>query len=138
MNRNLQEARRWLSQAEYDVQAASLNAREGFAALACFLAQQTAGKALKAYLYAQGERPVLGHATHLLVRQCMEYDPSFEAMRDICRRLDQYYIPTRYPNGLPDGIPQEVYTADQAQDALAGARQVLEHVRERIFPEAKG
>ncbi len=136
MNRNLQEARRWLTQAEYDVKAAALNAREGFAALACFLAQQAAEKALKAYLYAQGERPVLGHATHLLVRQCMEYDPSFSTLQDICRRLDQYYIPTRYPNGLPDGIPQEVYTADQAQDALAGVRQVLEHVRERISPEA--
>jgi len=137
MNRNLQEARRWLSQAGYDLDAAALNAREGFAALACFLAQQAAEKALKAYLYAQGERPVLGHATHLLVRQCQEYDPSFEALRDICRRLDQYYIPTRYPNGLPDGIPQEVYTADQAQDAIAGARQVLSHVRERLPLEAE-
>ncbi len=31
--------RRWLAQAGYDLDAAALNAREGFAALACFPAQ---------------------------------------------------------------------------------------------------
>ncbi|MBC7227678.1 MAG: HEPN domain-containing protein [Thermoflexales bacterium] len=65
-----------------------------------------------------------------------EYDSSFEALRGICRRLDQDYIPPRYPNGLPDGIPQEVYTADQAQDALAGARKILEYGRQHLPLEA--
>ncbi|HIE39221.1 MAG TPA: HEPN domain-containing protein [Anaerolineales bacterium] len=53
MNRNLQKAHRWLAQAVHDANAADLNAREGYAALACFLAQQAADKGLKAYLYAQ-------------------------------------------------------------------------------------
>ena len=26
--------------------------------------------------------------------------------------FDTYYIPTKYPNGLPDGIPAEVYTEE--------------------------
>lgn len=50
MNRNLQEAQRWLSPAQYDGEAAALNAREEFAALSRFLAQQAAEKALKAFL----------------------------------------------------------------------------------------
>ncbi len=133
MNRNLEEARRWLAQARHDADAAALNAREGYAALACFLAQQAAEKALKAYLYAQGERAVVGHATHLLLRRCQHYDASFETLQDVCRRLDQYYIPTRYPNGLPGGIPHEVYTQDQAQGAIAGARRVLDQI-ERFVP----
>jgi HEPN domain-containing protein len=133
MNRNLEEARRWLAQARHDADAAALNAREGYAALACFLAQQAAEKALKAYLYAQGERAVVGHATHLLLRRCQHYDASFETLQDVCRRLDQYYIPTRYPNGLPGGIPHEVYTQDQAQEAIAGARRVLDQI-ERFVP----
>lgn len=138
MNRNLQEAHRWLAQARHDADAADLNAREGYAAVACFLAQQAAEKGLKAYLYAQGERLVTGRATYLLLRQCQQYDASFEALGDVCRRLDQYYIPTRYPNGLPGGIPHEVYTHDQARDAIAGARQVLEQVERQIPPHQEG
>lgn len=125
MNANRQQAERWLSQAQHDLRAASINRREGFPEIACFLAQQAAEKALKAYLYAQGERAVLGHATHLLVRQCAHYDPAFDTLLDACRTLDQYYIPTRYPNGLPDGIPHEVYTDAQAEGAVGLAGQVL-------------
>lgn len=128
MDHNLEEAQRWLAQARHDVDAATLNAQEGYAALACFLAQQAAEKALKAYLYGQGERAVVGHATYLLLKQCRDYDVSFEALQDTCRRLDQYYIPTRYPNGLPGGIPHEVYTSGQAWEAIAGARGILDQV----------
>jgi HEPN domain-containing protein len=128
MNQNLQEARRWIAQARHDADAAALNAREGYAALACFLAQQATEKALKAYLYGQGERAVIGHATYLLLRRCLDYEASFELFRDICRRLDQYYISTRYPNGLPGGIPHEVYTQTQAGEAISGVRQVLDQV----------
>ena len=46
--------------------------------------------------------------------------------------LDQYYIPTRYPNGIPDGAPFEVYTRGQAEEALATAAEVLTLSRERI------
>jgi HEPN domain-containing protein len=128
MNHNRQEAQRWLAQARYDVDAAALNAREGFAAVACFLAQQAAEKALKAYLYGQGERAVIGHAAYLLLKRCQDYDDSFEILRDVCRKLDQYYVPTRYPNGLPGGVPHEMYTSDQATQALEGARRVLDVV----------
>ena len=136
MNHNLQEAQRWLAQARHDLDAAALNAREGYAAWACFLTQQAAEKALKAYLYAQGERAVIGHATYLLLKRCQRYDASFETLGDPCRRLDQYYIPTRYPNGLPGGIPHEVYTKDQAREAIAGAQMVLDQV-EQLVPHNK-
>lgn len=46
--------------------------------------------------------------------------------------LDGYYIPTRYPNGLPDGIPADVYTREAAEGAVALAREVLDRVAELI------
>jgi len=134
MNPNQEEAYRWFRQAGYDLDAAGVNAGAGFAAVACFLAQQAAEKALKAFLYAQGERAVLGHATHLLLRQCQQYDASLAAFEDVCRRLDQYYIPTRYPNGLPGGVPHEVYSPAQAAEAIRGARELLETIRTLILP----
>ncbi len=128
MDNNLNEGQRWLSQAHYDLQAAALNQRENFPEIACFLAQQAAEKSLKAFLYAQGERPVLGHATHRLVQRCAEYEENFATLLDGCRQLDQYYIPTRYPNGIPEGIPHDVYTSAQAEKAVQLARAVLDLV----------
>jgi HEPN domain-containing protein len=47
--------------------------------------------------------------------------------------LDQYYIPTRYPDGLPGGLPFEVYTADQ--DAVATCDRVIDLARQRLPAE---
>lgn len=43
--------------------------------------------------------------------------------------LDKFYIPTRYPNGLPDLTPGQVYTLDDAQRGLQAARLLLEACR---------
>lgn len=127
-NRNLDEARRWLTQALHDRDAARLNRDHGFHEHACFLAQQSAEKALKAFLYSRGEGPVLGHSTLALTLECAEQDATFDALQDACRRLDQLYIPTRYPNGLPDNIPHEFYDRKLADQALADVQAVLDCV----------
>jgi len=128
MNNNASEGQRWLAQAKYDLNAADLNRREGFPEVACFLAQQSAEKALKAFLYTRGERPVIGHATHRLVQACAAYEAAFGDFLDACRQLDQYYIPTRYPNGIPEGIPHDVYTPAQAAQAVQLAQSVVDFV----------
>jgi len=46
--------------------------------------------------------------------------------------LDGYYVPTRYPNSLPDSIPARVYTADAAREAVRLATEVVEFVRQKI------
>jgi len=51
-----------------------------------------------------------------------------QAQQELNCIVDQYYIPTRYPNGLPGGIPHEVYTDAQAGEAVSGAGQVLDLV----------
>ena len=134
LDQNQNEAQRWLAQAKYDLAAAEHNAAGGFPALACFLAQQAAEKALKAFLYSKGERAVLGHSSYLLLRKCVDYEAGFEKLADGCRRLDQFYITTRYPNGLPGGIPHEMFGRDQAETAITGARTVIEQVATALPP----
>lgn len=136
MNRHKQEAQRWLRQAEYDLQMAVANRGQGFYALTCFLCQQGVEKALKAYLYAQGAGPVIGHSTYTLARESAEYDQAFESVFDICRQLDRHYIPTQYPNGLPDGIPHEFYTRADADQAIDGLHKVLDTVKATLSPRA--
>ena len=60
--------------------------------------------------------------------------PGLAALREAAQELDQYYVPTRYPNGLPGGVPADVYTRRQATDAVAAARRFLDTVRREIEP----
>jgi HEPN domain-containing protein len=48
-----------------------------------------------------------------------------EPLRSAAKALDKLYIPTRYPNGLPDLAPFEVYTDLEAQAAITAAAGVL-------------
>lgn len=120
------EARRWFHQAQADLDVArTLQDATHFAA-ACFHCQQAAEKALKAVLYSQGARVVLGHAVADLARQCGAHDPSFADRITDGNLLDQFYIPTRYPNGLPTpSVPSESYSQSQSVAALEAAERVI-------------
>jgi len=100
--------------------------------LACFLAQQATEKALKAFLYAQGEEIVLGHSVARLCADAARHQPEFAEKARRWSLLDGYYIPTRYPNGLPDGIPAEVYTQDAALGAVALAEEAVVWVEQLL------
>ncbi len=126
------EAARWLKQAEYDLQAAQYNADGGYHANACFGAQQAAEKALKAFLYGQGERQVIGHSVADLCERAAKKAKRFRKLAEQVNKLDRFYIPTRYPNGLPGGIPAETYDALDSAEALKLARLVFKTVRTHL------
>ncbi len=129
---------RWLAQAEEDLRWARHLLEEGGYHLACFLAQHVAEKALKAFLYAQGEELVLGHSVHRLAQEASSRNPDFSSLAARWGILDTNYIPTRYPNGLPDGIPAQVYNRSVAEDAVNLAEEVVMFVARLIRrPEAK-
>lgn len=131
-NDPLREGRRWLAQARVDLRWAELLVREGGWHLACFLAQQIAEKALKAFLYAQGMEVVLGHSVERLGTAAAEYEKGFAEKVRRWSLLDGYYVPTRYPNGLPDGIPADVFTAEAARRAVDLAREAVVYVAELL------
>jgi HEPN domain-containing protein len=123
------EARRWLDQAANDLAFAELGVREGFFAQACFICQQAGEKALKSLHYGRGGRVVLGRSLVELLDGLLSERPDLAELRDAARQLDQYYIPTRYPNGLPGGIPSEAFTSKQATEAVSFARQFIARAR---------
>ena len=84
------EAQRWFQQAFYDLKATRWNIQGGFYDTACFLAQQTAEKALKALLYFQGARRT-ALLTHSLVEMVREGGKKAEGLKDLldhARELD--------------------------------------------------
>lgn len=120
------EAGRWLAQARSELAFARVGLREGFYAQACFHCQQSAEMTLKALHYLAGARLVIGHSLVELLAPLAEQDPSLASLRPAAARLDQLYIPTRYPNGLPGGVPAEVFSKEQAVEAIAQAAQFME------------
>lgn len=129
MNAAEVEARRWFKQAQADLIVVQTLKSAGHFAAACFHSQQAAEKALKAVLYSQGKRVVLGHSVQELGRQSQNYNSMFTALLTDAALLDQFYIPTRYPNGLPSpDIPAETYPITQAESAATAAERVLNTV----------
>ncbi len=119
------EAERWIEQGRRDLAAARYLAEGGHHNVACYMAQQAAEKALKAVLYAAGADLVLGHSANDLARRAAAEHGALAAITPQATRLDRYYIPTRYPNGLPGGIPADAFGAEDAASAIGDAAAVL-------------
>jgi len=124
MNNNQNEFNLWFSQAKFDLEAAKTSLMAGNYEWACFQAQQSAEKALKAYLYLQGKRLIIIHSINKLLQECNKINNQFQTINET-RALDLYYIPTRYPNGLPDQIPHEFYKQEDAELCVNYAELIL-------------
>jgi HEPN domain-containing protein len=94
-----------------------------------------AEKALKAYLFAQGEALILTHAIFKLCGLASAYCAEFGALQGDVKLLDFYYEKARYPNALQDVIPAEFYSERDAAQAIAMAEAVIRCV-ERNWLEA--
>jgi HEPN domain-containing protein len=130
MKRPEEEAARWILQARDDLEFAKwLVAEDRGFDKGCFIAQQAAEKALKAVAYREGARQVLGHSVASLLDSLLPRHPELRPLRPHARRLDRFYIPTRYPNGLPAGAPCESFDRqdlDQAVDLAGGLVEAAE------------
>jgi HEPN domain-containing protein len=126
----MRRPRDWFRQAELDFAAASDSLDHHHFEWACFLAQQSAEKAVKALHESEGTE-AWGHSVAgLLAGLHGAPDP----VMDAGRALDKHYIPTRYPNSHPEGAPGDLYTEREARQALVDASTVIEHVRSRLPP----
>jgi HEPN domain-containing protein len=129
---NAHEARRWLDQAREDLATAQVLLDGERFYMVCFVAHQTVEKALKAYLFSVGEEAVVGHGIHRLATRAAEHDAEFLTLRERISILDTYYIPTRYPNGLPDGIPADAYNRQAAEEAFGLSQAALDFATSRM------
>jgi HEPN domain-containing protein len=121
----------WLRQAERDLEQAVDSQSSGRHEWACFAAQQAAEKAVKA-LHLHCGQEAWGHVVARLLR---ELPPEIAVRREMIEKamvLDSYYIPSRYPNGHPEGAPFEHYGSLQSTEALRYAREIIDFVRSQM------
>jgi len=91
---------------------------------ACFHAQQTAEKYLKAFLQEHGVAFPKTHSLIELLELCLPLDASFELQRDLLVRLDRYAVRYRYPGESAD--------KDEARQALRAVKTVRTFVRAKL------
>jgi HEPN domain-containing protein len=123
----------WYGQALGELAAARDLLTGSHWAWCCFTNQQAAEKALKAAL----EHFRDGRAGHNLndLRQAVEAHIAVPAaVQDACARLNRYYIPTRYPDAFPSGIPVAQFFENDARQALADAEEVIQFVGAALGP----
>ncbi len=129
--KNRLEALRWLKTGNEDLTTAKVLLQAGRFAHACFHAQQAAEKAMKAVWYFLGGDP-WGHSVSRLINELRHLDiATFNTFIDRAvdgARLDRYYVPTRYPNGLPDITPDQAFFVEDAVGAISIAEALLLHV----------
>ena len=118
----------WLRQAEDDLLWARDTLQAERWAQCCFVAQQTAEKALKALALHRGYETV---RTHSITETAKALGENGELER-MGKRLDLYYISARYPDAFPAGAPFEYFTRDQADEAVSFAESIIRIIRVKI------
>ena len=126
MTGNMNEALRWLKQAEKDLASAENSLESGDYEWACFQAQQSAEKALKSVLYSKGFRKIITHSIYELVKKIGGLDVGLKQLKKEAKVLDSVYIPIRYPNGIAgDLAPFEYYEKEDAEECINYAGLIL-------------
>lgn len=123
----------WLHQAQADLAQAQLSAGASHHEWACFACHQAVEKALKALHLHHGQQ----NWGHGLGRSFRDLPPAVAQalagevtdLEDRLRVLDALYIPTRYPDSLPEGAPTDHFGRLQSQDALCHARALVDAIR---------
>ncbi len=123
----------WLAQADADLEAARANADQERHALACFLAHETAVKAVKGFLYSKGAEMVWGDHLSDLCEDAMALDPSFDFVKSVGALLDKHALGARNPDAVGGAIPAHLYDATDSAHAIEIAAEVLESVRQKIL-----
>ncbi len=120
----------WLDQAERDLQHAGLDIQYEYWEWACFTAQQAAEKAVKALLMNRGVS-AWGHAVTPMLSHLTELNVPVGIVRH-AQLLDAYYIPTRYPNGFPEGKPADYFNLQKAKEAADAAAEIIRFCKDNI------
>lgn len=124
-------ARDWLAQAERDFEHAREARDAGRHEWACFAAHQAAGKAVKALHLHHGQE-AWGHVVARLLKELPPQAGVPAELIERARVLDNFYIPTRYPDSHPEVAPFEHYGPLQSGEALEHAGAILSFVRHAL------
>ena len=123
----------WVGQADAEFRAAECLLAGACHAWCCFTCQQAAEKALIG-LVDHLAMAQSGHSLRELLNEVGRHVSVPPDVFEAARRLNRYYIPTRYPDAHPSGVPADQYAEADALSAVEDARAVLDFTRTQLPP----
>lgn len=124
-------AQDWLNQAKKDLEQAKDSQRLGHHEWACFAAQQAAEKAVKGLHLHLGQE-AWGHVVAKLLEELPKTLEIPAELLEKAKVLDNFYIPSRYPNSHPEGAPFEHYGSVQSNEAVRYASEIIGYVASQM------
>ena len=118
----------WLSQAENDFLWAKETRQNGRFAQTCFICQQLSEKAIKSVAYSRGFEMIKSHSISEIAKN-LNINGDIEK---IAKRLDMYYISSRYPDAFPSGAPFQYFSDEQAAEAIGFAEIILAYSKKEV------
>jgi len=125
----VERAREWARFAEMDLKSAEVLFKAGIFNEVCFHAQQCVEKMLKAFLISKDEAVPKTHRLLDLLEVALKYGTNMEKMRQSCLILDQYYIPTRYPDAVIGSKTTGLPIRKEGEEALRLADSIFEEIK---------
>ena len=126
---SIERPKDWLAQAWRDLEQARSSQSDGKCEWACFAAQQSAEKAVKALHLAfglpSGEEWKRHHVAGLLDKVPFL---TLKGLVENATRLDRLYVRTRYPSDGQKGAPFIYYQTTHCKEAIRDATEILEFV----------
>ncbi len=127
-NNNVNLSSEWFKKAKADIDFAEIGFKETkHYGQVCFLCQQAAEKYLKGFLVAKGIKPQKIHSVATLALKCAKLEKAFGKIIPICKVLDRYYIPTRYPVAI--GL---IFKKEDSQEALRILSEIINLIENSI------
>lgn len=131
----MDEAKRWLDTSKEDLEVSEILLNNQKYSHACFSAQQSVEKSLKALHFWLDGDP-WGHSILKLLIELKTLNEEifyhFEKYIDSAKILDRFYIPTRYPDSLPDLTPGQAFSKNDSELAIELAKNFYNEVRKLI------
>ena len=118
----------WLKKADEDYEfAVSVVDDSTFYAQICFHFHQAAEKYLKSFIIAIELEFKKIHDLLVLLKMCSGKDPALEKLNEDCKRLNRFYIDTRYPVHWPTR-----YTKEEALKAQNATQHIRNAIKESL------
>ena len=121
----MERSKDWIDEAEWDLKHARSDMEGGFYNRACFSAQQSAEKAVKAVFQKIGAE-AWGHSVSDLLEELSETYLIPDEILNGALELDKAYIPTRYPNAHPSGSPRRKYIKKESRRLIEYAESIFQ------------
>lgn len=123
---------KWIYFAEQDLNFAKSGLKDRFYSHVCFLSQQAVEKTCKAFLIYNNLNYPKTHKIVEIINSNKKLLNLLKEYIDEIKLLDAFYIPTRYPDGIPGSLSEGFPDKKDAESSLSIAEKIFDIIKKEV------